>query len=28
MTAAATKVGEEIARAAASESAVDRHVTA
>lgn len=28
MTAAATKVGEEIARAAASSSAVDRHVTA
>jgi acetaldehyde dehydrogenase len=28
MTAAATKVGEEIARAAASESEVDRHVTA
>ncbi|WP_330275032.1 acetaldehyde dehydrogenase (acetylating) [Lentzea sp. NBC_00516] len=28
MTAAATKVGEEIARAATSESAVDRHVTA
>ncbi|GGM73856.1 acetaldehyde dehydrogenase 2 [Lentzea pudingi] len=28
MTAAATKVGEEIARAAAPESAVDRHVTA
>lgn len=28
MTAAATKVGEEIARAAASEPAVDRHVTA
>ncbi|MEV6710529.1 acetaldehyde dehydrogenase (acetylating) [Lentzea sp. NPDC051208] len=28
MTAAATKVGEEIARAATSESAADRHVTA